>query len=43
MIGHPDRWQWACSITTVEVLMRSEDKAEDVQIEWPEAEVYSNN
>ena len=33
----------ACSITTAEdLLRRSEGKAEDVQIEWTEAEVYSN-
>ena len=34
--------QWACSITTAkDLLRRSEGKAEDVQIEWTEAEVYS--
>ena len=36
--------KWSCSsITTAEDLRRSEGKAEsDVQIEWTEAEVYSN-
>ena len=30
---------WDCSITTAEDLLRRQ--AEDVQIEWTEAEVYS--